>query len=1275
MELSSLKFATDTKELLDAKKAIDDLAKSMQNLNKVQQDEAKSAKVEQEVIKESGVTWKKFVADRMSAYMKLEGGHAAAMKRMSIEWKNYKDSAIDSSKGTDTVTESVKKSTTVLERQQSILEYMTQGFSKGQASVLTYAKASGALATDLKQLEDVLLTQRKLMGGDPFDKSMSGIVALKNQYGEIREAIRQYNAETGLSREQTRELARDKERIIEKMKLEGASLSDIKQAIRNYNQAYTEAATKVNALTTVEKDRERALRDTANASRNVQAAEERLFATVAHLNDGVSQNSKLNERAALALGSYERNLRLAGITGEDAAKKLAKFKAAQEQVAAAEANTRSSYISRGIGVQMGDIGVSLASGMNPLTVAIQQGDQIRGLIQQSGLEAAQMGKVMQQAFAGIVTSFKDVGIAMGSFVVGGLKTMGDATIGIVGKISGLSTVVANYKSNVLEAGPPTKGMSIALGAMEAAGVVAGVAVAGLLVSLGLYAIVVLKAIKEQEELNRTLIFQGTALGTSTDAIYTQAIALKELGVRQGDTIAVVSEMAKAGKLSSESIEQITVAAVKMRDYGGVAIEETVKNFSELAKEPVSAAEKLNEKYGYLTASIYLQIKALEEQGNVSEAARVSQEAYANMIDSKTKTMDENLGILSKGWKALGDAAKNAWDSMLNIGRNNPEEELQKALATMQGKGFLEGGLFSGSKEEALSIIRLYEARTEAIKKSTEEQIKNNSSAEGAIALSRLSSEFADKSTKKQLELNKAHEAYRKALAGAAGDTELQIKLAKQYETTLAGINKKFEEKPKRGSLAEGKLNADDNALATLQAKLLASEKEYAIISLTGDAQYKLSEADKERMKIQEQINALKEKGTVGLNAKQVQAQQDQLQNLQEQLKVSNQLTEQQKRLNMLRLETQLDEDLKVLKMFPDEREREIKFIQYRNQIIKDGGTLNEEEAKRLRERIDTELELNKVIQYRDQFIKNSSAEKQKDFGRQVQGVEAATKSGTFSEGDRATFANTTLSNMGVENTRLQTEAQLEIYRNYYAQLDLLLQKNLISEQDYSSAKAQLVVKENKTRYQAFDNLLTGMASLQNSSVREMAALGKVAAVVQATINTYEGATKALAQGGIMGPVMAAVVIAQGMAQVAAIKSQGFADGGYTGSGGKYDPAGIVHKGEIVWSQEDIAKAGGVSAVENMRKGIGGYSSGISSSASSTSKMQSSGVSVSIENYGTSKDFEVQQLSETEIRIIARDEAKDVVRKDAPNVVANQIRNPNSNVSKSLSQNTKTQRRR
>lgn len=48
----------------------------------------------------------------------------------------------------------------------------------------------------------------------------------------------------------------------------------------------------------------------------------------------------------------------------------------------------------------------------------------------------------------------------------------------------------------------------------------------------------------------------------------------------------------------------------------------------------------------------------------------------------------------------------------------------------------------------------------------------------------------------------------------------------------------------------------------------------------------------------------------------------------------------------------------------------------------------------------------------------------------------------------------------------------------------------------------------------------------------------------------------------------------------------FDEGGYTGSGGKYEPAGVVHKGEVVWSQADIQKFGGLHAVESIRPTAG-----------------------------------------------------------------------------------------
>lgn len=82
-------------------------------------------------------------------------------------------------------------------------------------------------------------------------------------------------------------------------------------------------------------------------------------------------------------------------------------------------------------------------------------------------------------------------------------------------------------------------------------------------------------------------------------------------------------------------------------------------------------------------------------------------------------------------------------------------------------------------------------------------------------------------------------------------------------------------------------------------------------------------------------------------------------------------------------------------------------------------------------------------------------------------------------------------------------------------------------------------KEDNTRARVNAELTmtAGLAGQMSTLLGEESAIGKAFGVVQATINTYIGATKALAQGGILGIAQAAVVIAFGMKQVASIAKQ------------------------------------------------------------------------------------------------------------------------------------------
>lgn len=98
----------------------------------------------------------------------------------------------------------------------------------------------------------------------------------------------------------------------------------------------------------------------------------------------------------------------------------------------------------------------------------------------------------------------------------------------------------------------------------------------------------------------------------------------------------------------------------------------------------------------------------------------------------------------------------------------------------------------------------------------------------------------------------------------------------------------------------------------------------------------------------------------------------------------------------------------------------------------------------------------------------------------------------------------------------------------------------------------------KARVNAELTMTAGLAGQMSTLLGEESAIGKAFGVVQATINTYIGATKALAQGGILGIAQAAVVIAFGMKQVATIAKQKDPDTKINTSVKKYAKGGMIY---------------------------------------------------------------------------------------------------------------------
>ncbi|RZA97344.1 phage tail tape measure protein, partial [Citrobacter koseri] len=145
----------------------------------------------------------------------------------------------------------------------------------------------------------------------------------------------------------------------------------------------------------------------------------------------------------------------------------------------------------------------------------------------------------------------------------------------------------------------------------------------------------------------------------------------------GKAASALNLLVESGKVAGDSLERVTTAVVKTSEATGIATDKLVDDFNKIAADPVEAITKLNDQYHFLTLATYNQIKALQDEGNQQEAARVATDAYATTMQQRAADIQDNLGYLEKAWNGLTGAAKGAWDAMLGVGR---EQSLEQRLA-------------------------------------------------------------------------------------------------------------------------------------------------------------------------------------------------------------------------------------------------------------------------------------------------------------------------------------------------------------------------------------------------------------------------------------------------------------------------------------------------------------------------------------------------------------------------------------------------------------------
>ncbi|NRR28894.1 phage tail length tape measure family protein [Oxalobacteraceae bacterium] len=187
---------------------------------------------------------------------------------------------------------------------------------------------------------------------------------------------------------------------------------------------------------------------------------------------------------------------------------------------------------------------------------------------------------------------------------------------------------------------------------------------------------------EADAYAKAIILTGNAAGVTTNQLANMAKQGAAVAGTQSANAEALAQLVGTGKVGADELLRASTTAVQSQKYLGIAVEDTVKAFADLGKDPLQATLKLNDQYNYLTESTYRQIKALTEQGKTSEAAKVAQNALAEAQDANIKKVKALLGPYEKAWKDLGEAAKQAWGFMVDQVR---EDTLDEKIASAQKK--------------------------------------------------------------------------------------------------------------------------------------------------------------------------------------------------------------------------------------------------------------------------------------------------------------------------------------------------------------------------------------------------------------------------------------------------------------------------------------------------------------------------------------------------------------------------------------------------------------
>ncbi|EFJ8088924.1 phage tail tape measure protein, partial [Escherichia coli] len=645
--------------------------------------------------------------------------------------------------------------------------------------------------------------------------------------------------------------------------------------------------------------------------------------------------------------------------------------------------------------------------------------------------------------------------------------------------------------------------------------------------------------------NKTLVLSGNQSGLTAERMLTLSRAGQAAGLTFNQAGESLAALVSAGVRGGEQFDAINQSVARFASASGVEVDKVAEAFGKLTTDPTSGLMAMARQFRNVTAEQIAYVAQLQRSGDEAGALQAANDAATKGFDEQTRRLKENMGTLETWADKTGKAFKSMWDAILDIGRPESSADM---LASAQ-KAF----------DEADKKWQWYQSRsqrrgkTSSFRANLQGAWDDRENARLGLAAATLQSDMEkagelaarDRAEREASQLKytgEAQKAYERLLSPLDKYTARQEELNRalrdgkilqaDYNTLMASAKKDYESTLEKPKSSGAKVSAGERQEDRAHAALLALETELRTLEKHSGANEKISQQRRDLWKAESQYAVLHEKLLADAQAGQKKS-----------------LTLQEKSLLAHEKET----------------------LEYKRQLAELG------------DKVEHQKRLNELAQQAARFEEQQSA-KQAAISAKARGLtDRQAQRESEAQRLRDVYGDNPQALAQVTGALKQTWVDEDMLRGDW----LAGLKSGWGEWTESATDSFSQVKSAAT--QTFDGIaqnmtamLTGAEADWRGFTRSVLSMMTEILLKQAMVGIVGRIGSAI--GGAFGGGASA---STGTAIEAAAANFHFATGGFTGTGGKYEPAGIVHRGEFVFTKEATSRIG----VGNLYRLMRGYAEG------------------------------------------------------------------------------------